>query len=292
MRVGLAQYGATHDKAANLARALEVAALARHSGVDLLVFPEMFMYRHPEGSEAAPADAAEPLDGPFATAVAQAAVERRLHLVMGLAERAPGEVYRAYNTAVLISPSGERLGVYRKVHLYDAFNGRESERFIPGDAPPPVVDTTLGRIGLQICYDLRFPEWSRLLALAGAEVMVVPTSWVAGPMKEEHWVTLVRARAVENTCWVIAAGQVARDRIGRSLVVDPMGAVVADGGEEPGLVLAEVDLERVRRVREKNPSLYHRRPDLYGDLAARQAPRAPAGAPAAGVPAAGSREGS
>lgn len=276
MRVGLAQYGATADKAANLATALEVAAHAGRSGVDLLVFPELFMHRHPEGSTVAPADAAEPLDGPFMTAVAAAAVKHRLHLVMGLAERAPGEAYRAYNTAVLISPSGGRLGVYRKVHLYDAFYGRESERFAPGDTPPPVIDTTVGRIGLQICYDLRFPEWSRLLALAGAEVMVVPTSWVAGPMKEEHWVTLARARAIENTCWVIAAGQVARDRIGRSLAVDPMGVVVADGGEEPGLVLAEVDLERVRGVREKNPSLYHRRPDLYGGLVAGRATRAPA----------------
>lgn len=292
MWVGLAQYGATRDKAANLARALEVAVQAGRSSVDLLVFPEMFMYRHPDGSEAAPAEAAEPLDGPFVTSAARAAAEHRLHLVMGVAERVPGEAYRAYNTAVLISPSGERLGIYRKVHLYDAFNGRESERFTPGDAPPPVIDTALGRIGLQICYDLRFPEWSRLLALAGAEIMVVPTSWVAGPMKEEHWVTLVRARAIENTCWVVAAGQVGQDRIGRSLAVDPMGAVVADGGEEPGLVLAEVDLERVRRVREKNPSLYHRRPDLYGDLVAGPAPWAPARAPGAGVAAAGSREGS
>lgn len=267
MRVGLAQYGATADKTINLARALEATAEAGRRGVSLLVFPEVFMVRRPEGSTVPPAETAESLDGPFMNSIARAAVEHRLHLVMGIAERAEGEPYRAYNTAVLVAPSGEHLAVYRKVHLYDAFNGRESERIVPGDVEPPVVDTPFGRIGLQICYDLRFPEWSRLLALKGAELIVAPTSWVVGPMKEEHWITLVRARAIENTCWVIAADQIRPDRVGRSLVVDPMGVVVADGGEEAGLLVTEIDPDRVRRVREKNPSLAHRRPDLYGTIA-------------------------
>jgi predicted amidohydrolase len=186
MRVGLAQLGATADKAANLAKALEVAADARCRGVDLLVYPEVYMIRRPDTAPQSPADLAESLDGPFMSAVTRAAIEHRMHVVMGLAERAPGEPFRAYNTAVLVAPSGGHLAVYRKVHLYDAFNGRESERVAPGDAPPPVVDTPFGRIGLQICYDIRFPEWSRLLALQGAEMIVIPTSWVAGPMKEEH----------------------------------------------------------------------------------------------------------
>jgi predicted amidohydrolase len=264
MRVGLAQYGAMEDKAANLARALEVAAEAGRRGVELLVFPEVYMHRWTDVAGHAPAEIAETLDGRFMTAMAYAARAQRLYLVMGMAERAPGESYRAYNTAVLLSPAGERLAAYRKVHLYDAFNGRESDRFIPGSEPPPVVDTPLGKIGLQICYDIRFPEWSRILALRGAEIIALPTSWVTGPLKEEHWVTLVRARALENTCWIAAADQVRPDRVGRSLVVDPMGVVVADGGEEAGLVTAEVDLERLRRVRQKLPALAHRRPDLYG----------------------------
>jgi predicted amidohydrolase len=267
MRVGLAQYGATADKAANLARALEVAAEAERRGVDLLVFPEVYMHRRPNDSPIPPAEIAEDLDGPFLTAVARAAAEHRLHLAMGLSERAPGESYRAYNTAVLISPAGHRLAVYRKVHLYDAFKGEESLRIVPGQEPPPVVDTAIGRLGLQICYDVRFPEWSRLLAVRGAEYIVMPTSWVTGPMKEEHWITLVRARAIENTVWMLAADQILPDRIGRSLVVDPMGVILAEGGEEPGLLVADLDPDRVRRVREKNPALSHRRPDLYGLLA-------------------------
>ncbi len=267
MRVGLAQYGATSDKAANLAKALEVAADAGRRGVDLLVFPEVYMYRRPNDSAIAPAEIAEDLDGPFMSAVSRAAVEHRLHLVMGMSERAPGESYRAYNTAVLISPEGRRLAVYRKVHLYDAFEGEESLRIVPANDPPPVVDTALGRIGLQICYDVRFPEWSRLLALRGAEYIAMPTSWVSGPMKEEHWIILVRARAIENTVWMLAADQVLPDRIGRSLVVDPMGVVVAEGGEGPGLIVADLDPDRLRRVREKNPALAHRRPGLYGLLA-------------------------
>jgi predicted amidohydrolase len=266
MRVGLAQFGATADKAANLAKTLDVTAAAAGRGVDLLVFPEVFMVRLPEKSTLAPADVAEQLDGPFMTAVSGAAAEHGLHVIIGIAERAPREAYRAFNTAVLVGPAGQHLAVYRKVHLYDAFNGRESERVVPGDAPPTVTETSLGKIGLQVCYDIRFPEWSRLLALAGAEIVVMPTSWVAGPMKEEHWVTLVRARAIENVCYVIAADQVQPDRVGRSLIIDPMGAVVVDGAEEPGLVVADVDIARVRRVREKNPALQHRRPDLYAGV--------------------------
>ncbi|MGQ0571692.1 MAG: carbon-nitrogen hydrolase family protein [Armatimonadota bacterium] len=272
MRVGLAQYGATSDKAANLARALVATAEAADRGVDLLVFPEVFMHRRAEEDSTPPAEIAETLDGPFMSSVARAAAEHRLHLVMGMAEQAPGEPYRAYNTAVLLAPTGERLAVYRKVHLYDAFNGRESERVIPADDPPPVADTPLGRIGLQICYDVRFPEWSRMLALRGAEMIVMPTSWVGGPMKEEHWITLVRARAIENICWMIAADQILPDRIGRSLVVDPMGVVVVDGGEEAGLIVVDIDPERVRRVRQKNPALQHRRPDLYGPVAQQPTP--------------------
>jgi predicted amidohydrolase len=276
MRVGLAQYGAASDKAANLARVLEVAELAGRRRVDLLVFPEVFMYRRPADETIPPAVIAETLDGPFMRGVTRAAVERGLHLVIGLSELAPGESSRAYNTAVLVSPAGERLAVYRKVHLYDSFSGGESQYIVPGSEPPPVVTTSLGRIGLQICYDIRFPEWSRILALRGAELIAMPTSWVSGPMKEEHWITLVRARAIENTCWVVAADQVHPDRIGRSLVVDPMGVVVADGGEEPGLIVAEVDLDRVRRVRQTLQVLAHRRPDLY---------TMPADAPASLAPA-------
>jgi predicted amidohydrolase len=278
VRVGLAQFGASADKAANLTKALDVAADAARRAVDLLVYPEVYMVRLPDRAAQSPADAAEALDGPFMTAIGRAAAEQRLHVVIGIAERAPHEAYRAFNTAVLIGPDGGRLAVYRKVHLYDAFNGRESERVIPGDAPPPVAKTPLGTIGLQVCYDVRFPEWSRLLALAGAELIVMPTSWVSGPMKEEHWTTLVRARAIENVCYVIAADQVQPDRVGRSLIIDPMGATVVDGAEEPGLVVAEIDVARVRRVREKNPALWHRRPDLYDGLVAREPALAPSGA--------------
>ncbi len=267
MRVGMAQLGPASDVAANMARAIDVAAEAGRLGVELLVFPEMYMYRRPVDLSTPLGQIAEPVDGPFVRAMAETGREHGLHLVMGVLERAPGEESRAYNTAVLLSPQGGLLAVYRKVHLYDAFKGRESDWIVPASAPPPVVETALGRLGLQICYDVRFPEWSRLLALGGAEVIVMPTSWVSGPLKEEHWVTLVRARAIENACWFIAAGQISADRVGRSLVVDPMGVVVADGAEEQGLVVVEVDLDRVRRVREKNPALRHRRPELYGGVA-------------------------
>ncbi|MDR7543385.1 MAG: carbon-nitrogen hydrolase family protein [Armatimonadota bacterium] len=274
MRVGLAQYGATNDKAANLAKALEVAAEAGRRRVDLLVFPEVFMVHMAQDDPIPPAQVAETLDGPFLRGVTRAAAEHGLYIVMGMLEKAPEESYRAYNTAVLVAPTGERLAVYRKVHLYDSLGGRESEWVRPGHEQPPVVATPLGRLGLQICYDIRFPEWSHILATKGAEVIVMPTSWVSGPLKEEHWTTLVRARAIDNTCWIVAADQVRPDRVGRSLVVDPMGVVVADGGEEPGLVVADVDLDRVRRVRQKLLTLAHRRPDLYAVPEGARAPTA------------------
>jgi deaminated glutathione amidase len=138
-----------------------------------------------------------------------------------------------YNTAVAFDGAGELVASYRKLHLFDAFGHRESEEVAPGSAP--VLVTLAGmRTGLEICYDVRFGELSRALAVAGADLLVLPAAWAAGPLKEEHWLTLVRARAIENTVWVAAAGQVpdpdepptrAATGIGRSILVDPLGVV-------------------------------------------------------------------
>jgi len=134
---------------------------------------------------------------------------------------------------------------------------------VPGNAPPEVVRTPLGTFGLLVCYELRFPELSRRLALAGADVLLLPAAWVAGALKEHHWTTLLRARAIENTMFVAAADQAGNVFVGRSMLVDPMGIAVAAGGEEPGLVVGDADIERIARVRETLPVLQHRREDVY-----------------------------
>jgi predicted amidohydrolase len=173
---------------------------------------------------------------------------------------------------VAFDGAGELAASYRKLHLFDAFGHRESEQVAPGSAP--VLCTLAGiRTGLEICYDVRFGELSRALAVAGASLLVLPAAWAAGLFKEEHWVTLVRARAIENTVWVAAVGQVpdpdepptrAATGIGRSMLVDPLGVVRVDLGPAPGVAVGEVDEDLIETVRASVPSLHNRRDDVFG----------------------------
>ena len=260
MNIALAQHHATPDKAANLERAVKLIEDASRLGCGLLVLPETDMALP---QEVVPAEAAEPLTGPYVSRLRAAAKANRIAVVSGVLESIAGETHRASNTAVYIREDGEPIGVYRKNHLYDAFGGGESKLFVPGAEPTQTFDAGWARVGLMVCYDLRFPEVTRKLALEGAEVVIAPSAWVAGPLKEEHWMLLTRARALENTVYVLAANMTGGKNSGRSVAVDPMGVVVADAGETEGLTVASVNLERLRAVREKLPVLEHRRTDLY-----------------------------
>lgn len=264
MRIALCQIPVGDDPKENLEQAC--AALASVPDADVALFPEATQVRF--GAELA--TAAEPLDGPWVTGLAEAAREHGTAVIAGVFEPAPGG--RVYNTAVAIDGSGALAGSYRKIHLFDAFGDRESDRVAPGDAP--VVVSLCGvRIGLITCYDIRFPELARALVDRGAELLVVIAAWAQGTFKEEHWVTLVRARAIENTVWVAAVDK-APDRrapaygprtgVGRSLLVDPMGTVQTDLGTFPAVRVAGTDDAITARVRKIIPSLRHRRPDLLG----------------------------
>jgi predicted amidohydrolase len=213
---------------------------------------------------------AEPLDGPFCGGLSAAARASGVALVAGIFEPAPGD--RVYNTTVAFDSSGQLVAAYRKIHLFDALGQRESETVAPGSE---IVITEIAgiKVGFLTCYDVRFPELARELAVRGADLIVIPSAWASGLFKEEHWVTLVRARAIENTIWVAAAGQVpdphepatsAPTGVGRSLLVDPMGTVRLDLGSAPGVAAGLVDTEMTRRVRAVLPSLKHRRPDIVG----------------------------
>lgn len=263
MRIALCQVVSSPRKSDNLEAARRAIQEAARRGADLALLPEVFMaYIGPRDPVAA-AEVAEPLDGPFVAGLAAEARARRLYVGCGVWEAAPGERARAFNTAVLLGPDGSLLLRYRKTHLYDAFGYRESDRIVPGDEPPGVARTSIGTFGLLVCYELRFPELARVVALAGADVLLLPSAWVAGALKEHHWTTLLAARAIENTIFVAGADQVGNVFAGRSRLVDPMGVTLAEGGEDPGVIVGDVDLERIARVREKLPALRHRRERLY-----------------------------
>jgi deaminated glutathione amidase len=266
MRVALCQIPVSSDPSVNAGRVREALEQAADSGADLAVFPEATQVRFGSDLRAA----AEPLDGPFCSGLAAAAKQTGVGLVAGVFEPAPQG--RVHNTAVAYDGTGELVASYRKLHLFDAFGHRESDLVAAGSAP--VLFSAGGlRAGLAICYDVRFPELFRSLAAGGASLIVLPAAWAAGLYKEEHWVTLVRARAIENTVWVAAVGQVpdpderagrAATGVGRSMLVDPLGVVRADLGPAPGVFVGEVDAGLVETVRASLPSLANRRDDVFG----------------------------
>jgi deaminated glutathione amidase len=250
MHVALIQTAASLDPADNRARLSELCP----PDADLVIFPEAYArdFGQP-GTAVAPF--AEPLDGPFATEVARVAAERDTTIVAGMFETST-DPERPFNTLLV---RGAMKASYRKIHLYDSFGYRESDHLLAGPIEPltfPLRDFT---VGLLTCYDLRFPELARLLVDRGADVLVVPSAWVAGHRKVDHWLTLARARAIENTVYVVAVGQCGPRYSGHSAVIDPLGDVVADSGPDPVVLRATLDPERVRVGRETNPSLANRR---------------------------------
>jgi len=247
--VALAQTASDVVPDKNRARLDELAP----RGADLVVFPEAFA-RDFGGVDDDLAPDAEPLDGPFATEVARVAAERHSTVVAGMFEVAEEH---PFNT--LLATDGRYGCAYRKIHLYDSFGYRESDRLSAGPLEPALTDVGGARIGLMTCYDLRFPELARALVAAGAAVLVVPSAWVAGERKVDHWRTLVRARAIENTAYVVAVGQPAPRYSGHSLVVDPLGDVLVEAGDGEEVVTARLERAVLDRARRTNPSLANRR---------------------------------
>lgn len=257
MKLALCQIESGPDTAANLAEIERFVARAAEGGASLAVFPEFAQCFEKQMSAAFIAQA-ETLDGPFVRRVTELAREHGITVVAGMLEAIPGED-RAYNTLIAVTPAGE-LSTYRKAHLYDAFGNLESDFVRPGELDGPVVLEVDGvSVGLLTCYDLRFPEAARQHADAGTEVLVYPAAWMPGPRKEDHWHTLVRARAIENTFYVAAVSQAPRAGVGSGLVVDPMGLVLGELGERPGIAFAEIVPERIAEVRATNPCLANRR---------------------------------
>jgi deaminated glutathione amidase len=262
--VAAIQMASGSDKAANLEKAENLIRLAAARGARLVGLPEVFNWRGKRAEEAA---AAESLEGPTLTLMAGLARELEIHLLAGsITEDAPGQPKR-YNTSVLFGPDGSRLAVYRKIHLFDVdLPGRvtikESDAKLAG-AEVVSAQTTLATIGLSVCYDLRFPELYRRLAFAGARIITIPSAFTF-PTGEAHWDVLIRARAIENQCYVIAPAQFGPNihgfsDYGNSMIVDPWGRVLARAADMEGVVVAPLDLDYLERVRRELPSLAHAR---------------------------------
>lgn len=262
MRLLLVQVTTGTDPASNRedVRAAVSAGLAASGGVDLVVLPEAVQADF--GSGESLGEVAEPLDGPFVGLLGELAAQSGATVVGGMFEKVGGGL--PFNTLVGVEPSGRLAATYRKVHLYDAFGYRESDRLSAGDPVAVTLDVTgragqTCRVGLSTCYDLRFPEQARALVDAGAELLLVPAAWLRGPSKEHHWTTLLAARAVENTVYVAGVAKAGSSYCGLTRLVDPMGQVVSGLGEQDGALVGEVDQARIAAVREVNPSLANRR---------------------------------
>jgi deaminated glutathione amidase len=253
MRVAVAQILSGTDPADNLRLVRDYTGQAVDAGASLVVFPEATMCRF--GVPLAPI--AEPVDGPWADGVRRIAADAGITVVAGMFT--PADDGRVHNTLLAVGPPGTGTDAhYDKIHLYDAFGFTESTTVAPGHQPV-VIDVDGVGVGLTTCYDLRFPELFSTLARRGAQLIVVSASWAAGPGKLEQWTLLARARALDSTSFVVAAGQAdpgeplassAPTGVGGSLVVSPFGAVVASAGAEPQLLIADLALEQVRKARE------------------------------------------
>jgi len=266
LRAAAVQLNSTSDKARNLATAERLVRAAAADGAEFVALPEKWNLL--AGGEELLAGA-EPLDGPSLAAAREWARALGIHLLAGsIAER--GEAEKASNTSVLIGPDGEDLAVYRKIHMFDVDAGgvsyRESEHEQAGSE---VVTAQLGELiaGLTVCYDLRFPELFRILALRGARLLAVPSAFTRATGRD-HWEVLLRARAIENQAFLVAPNQVGKapphfDSFGHSAIVDPWGTVLASAPDEECFVAADLDFAAQDRVREELPSLANRRPRAY-----------------------------
>jgi predicted amidohydrolase len=256
------QMAAGSDKAANLECAERLIRIAVNHGAALVALPETFNWRGKRGEDIA---AAETLEGESISMMARLASELKVHLLAGSITERIEEQEKTYNTSVMLGPDGAKMGVYRKIHLFDIelpgrVSMKESASRLSG-TEVVCVGASVGAIGLSVCYDLRFPELYRRLAFEGAKILTVPSCFTF-PTGEAHWESLLRARAIENQAYVIAPAQFGPNvhgysDYGNSMIIDPWGRVLGRASDQEGLVMAPIDLHYLDRVRQQMPALSH-----------------------------------
>lgn len=262
--VAAVQMDTQNDKEANWRQMAAYIDEAAAKGAQMVAFPEVvnILSEEPQYAETIP--------GPTTELLAEKAREHQLWIHGGSISAVNPDGVRTYNTTVLINPQGEIVARYSKLHnfdmtLPDGSSVRESDRKEPG-REIVTVETELGHLGFAICYDMRFPELFRLMTLAGAQIIFLPANFTM-PTGKDHWEPLLRARAIENGCYLIAPNQVGvKEKFvayGNSMIVDPWGTVIARASDKPGVILAEIDLDYLEAVRRRNPSVANRRTDVY-----------------------------
>lgn len=267
IRIAIAQMNSTSDEDANLEVMARFTHEAKSAGCDVIMFPEHAPQMRP-GSEHV--EDSQPVDGTQMNFCGDIAAANNIGMLVGSFAELTDHAYRYGNTSVFFDRKGKRIGVYRKAHLFDVEVGgdvfRESDHVLAGDGEPVVVEFEGWKFGLSICYDVRFPEFYRALVEGGAEILCVPAAFTYRT-GAAHWEPLLRARAIENTAWVVAPGQTGvnygkRECWGHSMVVSPWGEIVAQRGFEPGLMIVDIDRARLDEARAAVPSLQNRRWDV------------------------------
>jgi deaminated glutathione amidase len=265
-RVAIVQMKSSTDKEENLRISLDFVKEGARRNARLICFPEFQMaFSSAKQSSKQLTNVAESAkNGNFILKLCSAARSCKIDIVATIYEKSDELSFkRVYDTAVLINSKGNIISRYRKVHLYDALGFKESLKLMAGNSIEQPSATSTGTIGLMICYDIRFPEISRILAVQGAEILAAPSAWIQGVMKEEHWVTLLKARSIENGLYMVAPDQVGNIFSGRSMVIDPFGSVILDMGNREGMEVVDIDISRVQSVRKSLPLLKNRRNDVY-----------------------------
>ena len=266
MKVAVVQFKASTNKETNLKKILDYISKAAKNKAALVAFPEFMMfYTNSSQSPKQLANLAETIKGNFVNTIAKSAKENQIQVIGSFYEKSTKKD-RVYDTSFVIDKSGKVISSYRKIHLYDALGFKESNKMTSGSKISNPVKTSIGTVGMMICYDLRFPEMSRSLAVSGSEVLVVPSAWVKGEMKEEHWLTINKTRAIENGCYVISPDQVGNIYCGRSVVVDPYGKILLDMKKKQGISYVNIELKKIKNIRKVLPLLKNRRTDIYPNL--------------------------
>lgn len=239
----------------NAQTCVSLMSQAAENGAALLVLPEALLARDDLDPDLS-VKSAQLLEGGFLTLLLRESASNAMTTILTL--HVPSTPGRAFNMLVALR-AGKIVAHYAKLHLYDAFSIQESRNVDAGDAIAPLLEVDDMKVGLMTCYDLRFPELALAQALQGAELLVLPAAWVRGTLKEHHWSTLLAARALDTTCYMIAAGECGNKNIGQSRIIDPFGVTIAAAAETPTLIMAEVSAQRVRQVRAQLPVLHNRR---------------------------------
>jgi predicted amidohydrolase len=263
-RIAVVQMKSDTDKNKNLAQSRDYIKEAHYKKAQLVCFPEFQMGFSPADQKPIELSGISEnvVTGNFVKSLGQCAKENGIEIISTIYEKARTK-NKVFDSAVAIRRDGVVMARYRKIHLYDALGFRESDKFLAGNNIGKPFQFAAAKIGLMICYDIRFPEMSRILSVQGAEFLVIPSAWVHGIMKEEHWQTFLKARAIENGVYVIAPDQIGNIYTGRSMIVDPFGTVLLDMGNKEGIEVVELDKSDIMKVRGKLPLLKNRRTDVY-----------------------------